>query len=72
MTNFEKYRDTLLSDSSNKNNYDLARERIRIDMMLEKLKEQVLEEEEKDKIIEQISMIRKDLTKNFIDDRIKY
>lgn len=60
-TNYDKYRAQLLKEPENIEKYNLARERVKIDMMLEVLREQIIEEVEKPKLLRQISKIRKNI-----------
>jgi len=60
-TNYDKYRAQLLKEPENMEKYNLARERVKIDMMLEVLREQIIEEVEKPKLLRQISKIRKNI-----------
>ncbi|MBM2814965.1 MAG: hypothetical protein HW421_1727 [Ignavibacteria bacterium] len=56
-TNYEIYRDELLSNSEFRAKYLLARERIKLEMMLENLRFQVIEEKSRKSILCQITKI---------------
>jgi hypothetical protein len=61
-TNYNKYKAQFLKEPENLERYNLARERVKIDMMLEILREQIIEEVEKPKLLRQISKIRKNIS----------
>jgi hypothetical protein len=56
-TNYEKYRDELLSNPEYKARYVLAREKIKLEMMLETLRLQIIEEKSRKSILSQITKI---------------
>ena len=56
-TNHEKYRDELLLNPEYKAKYILSREKIKLEMMLETLRTQVIEEKSRKSILGQITKI---------------
>ena len=56
-TNYKQYHDQLLSNEEVKSQYDTVREKIKIEMMLETLKEQVLHDGGRKAILSQITKI---------------
>ena len=56
-TNHEKYRDELLSTPELQTKYNLAREKAKLEMMLETLRSQVVEEKSRKAILSQITKI---------------
>ncbi|OGU15454.1 MAG: hypothetical protein A2X61_07755 [Ignavibacteria bacterium GWB2_35_12] len=56
-TNHEKFRDELLSNTEIKEKYLIAREKIKLEMMLETLKYQIIEEKSRKSILSQITKI---------------
>ena len=56
-TNYEVYRDELLSNPEIKAKYDIEREKIKVDMMFETLREQVIKESSRKTILSQITKI---------------
>lgn len=56
-TNHENFRDELLKNPELKAKYFLAREKIKLEMMLETLRNQVIEEKSRKTILGQISKI---------------
>ena len=62
-TNYEKYREELLSIPENKAKYDFAREKIKFEMMIETLREQVIQERSQKAILGQITRIYNQITR---------
>jgi hypothetical protein len=56
-TNFDKYKEDLLSNPENINKYNIAREKIKLEMMLETLRTQVIEDRNRSAILGQITKI---------------
>ncbi|MFC2131749.1 hypothetical protein ACFLSQ_09970 [Bacteroidota bacterium] len=56
-TNHEKFKDELLSNPEMKAKYLLSRERIKLEMMLENLRQQVIQEKNRKVILGQITKI---------------
>jgi len=57
ITNHEKYKSELLSDPESRAKYILSREKIKLEMMLENLKIQVIENRSQKAILGQITRI---------------
>lgn len=65
-TNHEKYRDELLLNPELKAKFILSRERIKLEMMLETLRLQVIEEKSRKSILGQITKITKRVTQIYL------
>jgi len=62
-TNYEAYRDELLSNPEIKAKYDIEREKIKFEMMIETLREQVIRESSRKTILSQITKIYKEVSR---------
>jgi hypothetical protein len=65
-TNFDKYKEDLLSNPENINKYNIAREKIKLEMMLETLRTQVIEDRNRSAILGQITKISNRVENIFI------
>jgi len=54
---YEEYRDKLLATPEAKAKYLIAKERVKLEMMLETLRTQIIEEKERKTILRQLSKI---------------
>jgi hypothetical protein len=61
-TNHQIFRDELLKDPDMKAKYVLAREKVKLEMMLENLRNQVIEEKSRKAILTQITKISKHIS----------
>ncbi len=62
-TNYESYRDELLSNPEIKAKYDVEREKKKFEMMIETLRDQVIRESSRKTILSQITKIYKEVSK---------